>query len=70
MDEITIRQKHGSSYVIDFTVGWSFGEPRPELVTAQKFNRRNRSDGIGFELAERTLIQKVSWESDNLGIRP
>jgi len=31
----------------------------PELVTARKFNRRNRSDGIGFELAERTLIQKV-----------
>jgi hypothetical protein len=31
----------------------------PELVTARKFNRRNRSDGIGFELVERTLIQKA-----------
>src|SRR2546425_684771 len=31
----------------------------PELVTAQEFNRRNRSDGIGFELTERTLIQKA-----------
>lgn len=31
----------------------------PELVTAQKFNRRNRSDGIGFELTERSLIQKA-----------
>src|SRR5437762_11299089 len=31
----------------------------PELVTAQEFNRRNRSDGIGFELVERTLIQKA-----------
>ncbi len=31
----------------------------PELVTARKFNRRNRSDGIGFELTERTLIQKA-----------
>jgi type IV secretory pathway TraG/TraD family ATPase VirD4 len=31
----------------------------PELVTAQEFNRRNRSDGIGFELTERTLIQRA-----------
>ena len=31
----------------------------PELVTAQAFNRRNRSDGIGFDLTERTLIQKA-----------
>ena len=31
----------------------------PELVTARKFNRRNRSDGIGFELTDRTLIQRV-----------
>jgi hypothetical protein len=31
----------------------------PELVTARKFNRRNRSDGIGFELTKRTLIQKA-----------
>ena len=31
----------------------------PELVTARKFNRRNRSDGIGFELTEQTLIQKA-----------
>src|SRR5437667_1850909 len=31
----------------------------PELVTARKSNRRNRSDGIGFELTEQTLIQKA-----------
>ncbi|MGC2891308.1 MAG: type IV secretion system DNA-binding domain-containing protein, partial [Candidatus Acidiferrum sp.] len=31
----------------------------PELVTARKFNRRNRSDGIGFELTERTFIQRA-----------
>src|SRR6202165_585522 len=31
----------------------------PELVTARKFKRRNRSDGIGFELTERTLFQKA-----------
>jgi Type IV secretion-system coupling protein DNA-binding domain len=31
----------------------------PELVTAPKFNRRNRSDGIGFELTDRSLIQKA-----------
>ena len=32
----------------------------PELVSPQVFNRRNRSDGIGFELTERTLIQRFS----------
>ncbi|MGB8473520.1 MAG: type IV secretion system DNA-binding domain-containing protein [Candidatus Acidiferrum sp.] len=31
----------------------------PELVTAGQFNRRNRSDGISFELAERTITQKL-----------
>src|SRR5213080_4630871 len=31
----------------------------PELVTARKFNRRNRSDGIGFDLTKRTLIHKA-----------
>jgi hypothetical protein len=30
-----------------------------ELVTARKFNRRNHSDGIGFELTDRTFMQKV-----------
>ena len=30
----------------------------PELVTPRKFNRRNRSDGIGFELTERTFMQR------------
>lgn len=31
----------------------------PELVTPREFNRENRSDGIGFELTERTLFQKA-----------
>jgi hypothetical protein len=31
----------------------------PELVTARIFNRRNRSDGISFELTERAFIQKL-----------
>jgi hypothetical protein len=31
----------------------------PELVTAGQFNRRNRSDGIGFELTERSVTQKL-----------
>lgn len=31
----------------------------PELVTPRVFNRRNRSDGIGFELTERTFRQRV-----------
>jgi hypothetical protein len=31
----------------------------PELVTPRVFNRRNRSDGIAFELTERTFIQKL-----------
>jgi len=31
----------------------------PELLTARQFNRRNRSDGISFELTERTLTQKL-----------
>ncbi|PYU73278.1 MAG: hypothetical protein DMG52_15960, partial [Acidobacteria bacterium] len=38
----------------------------PELVTARKFNRRNRSDGIGFELTEQTLIQKVFGQAQRL----
>jgi Type IV secretion-system coupling protein DNA-binding domain len=38
----------------------------PELVTARKFNRRNRSDGIGFELTERTLIQRVFGKMQRL----
>ena len=31
----------------------------PELVTPRVFNRRNRSNGIGFELTERTFMQKL-----------
>lgn len=31
----------------------------PELVTPRVFNRRNRSDGIGFELTERTFMQRL-----------
>jgi Type IV secretion-system coupling protein DNA-binding domain len=31
----------------------------PELVTARQFNRRNRSDGISFELTERTFTQQL-----------
>jgi hypothetical protein len=31
----------------------------PELVTARQFNRRNHSDGISFELTERTFTQKL-----------
>jgi type IV secretory pathway TraG/TraD family ATPase VirD4 len=31
----------------------------PELVTPRLFNRRNRSEGIGFELTERTLLQRL-----------
>lgn len=30
-----------------------------ELVTPRVFNRRNHSDGIGFELTERALVQKI-----------
>jgi hypothetical protein len=40
----------------------------PELVTPQKFNRRNRSDGIGFELTERTLKQRLFGEVPSLKI--
>src|SRR5437879_3844596 len=38
----------------------------PELVTARKFNRRNRSDGIGFELRDQTLIRKVCGQAQRL----
>jgi hypothetical protein len=31
----------------------------PELVTPGAFNRRNRSNGIGFELTEKTFLQKL-----------
>jgi hypothetical protein len=31
----------------------------PELVTARQFNRRNHSDGLSFELTERTSTQKL-----------
>jgi hypothetical protein len=31
----------------------------PELVTARQFNRRNYSDGLNFELTERTFMQKL-----------
>jgi type IV secretory pathway TraG/TraD family ATPase VirD4 len=31
----------------------------PELVTSRVFNRRNRSNGIGFEVTERTFIQRL-----------
>ncbi len=31
----------------------------PELVTAGQFNRRKRSDGISFELAEGTITQNI-----------
>ncbi len=30
----------------------------PELVTVREFNRRNRSDGIGFEQTQ-TFLQRV-----------
>jgi len=38
----------------------------PELVTARQFNRRNRSDGITFELTERTLPQKLFGQMPRL----
>ncbi|MGA8221704.1 MAG: type IV secretion system DNA-binding domain-containing protein, partial [Candidatus Acidiferrales bacterium] len=38
----------------------------PELVTARKFNRRNHSDGIGFELKERTLKQRMFGQVPSL----
>jgi hypothetical protein len=31
----------------------------PELVSPGLYNRRNRSNGIGFELTERTFVQKL-----------
>ena len=31
----------------------------PELVTPRVFNRRNRSNGVGFELTEKTFLQKL-----------
>ena len=31
----------------------------PELVTARQFNRRNRSDGISFELTETSFTEKL-----------
>jgi type IV secretory pathway TraG/TraD family ATPase VirD4 len=34
----------------------------PELVTVKEFNRRNRSDGIGFVQQERTLKQRLFGE--------
>jgi type IV secretory pathway TraG/TraD family ATPase VirD4 len=34
----------------------------PELVTVAEFNRRNRSDGIGFVQQERTLKQRLFGE--------
>jgi hypothetical protein len=40
----------------------------PELVTARRFNRRNHSDGIGFELTERTLKQRLFGEVPSLKI--
>lgn len=38
----------------------------PELVTPRVFNRRNHSDGIGFELTERTLTQKLFGQVSGL----
>ena len=38
----------------------------PELVTARKFNRRNHSDGIGFERRNRTLKQRLFGEVPSL----
>src|SRR5204863_719074 len=31
----------------------------PELVTAGVFNRRNRSNGIGFQLTKKTFLQEL-----------
>jgi type IV secretory pathway TraG/TraD family ATPase VirD4 len=38
----------------------------PELVTPRVFNRRNRSNGIGFELTERTFMQKLFGSVPNV----
>ncbi|MGH9453456.1 MAG: type IV secretion system DNA-binding domain-containing protein, partial [Terriglobia bacterium] len=40
----------------------------PELVTPQVFNRRNRSDGVGFELTERTFTQRVFGRVSSLNL--
>ncbi|MGH9711886.1 MAG: type IV secretion system DNA-binding domain-containing protein [Candidatus Acidiferrales bacterium] len=40
----------------------------PELVMPRVFNRRNRSDGIGFELTERTFKQRVFGRVSSLNL--
>jgi hypothetical protein len=39
----------------------------PELVTVREFNRRNRSDGIGF-VQERTLVEKLFGRMPSLNL--
>jgi type IV secretory pathway TraG/TraD family ATPase VirD4 len=38
----------------------------PELVTPRQFNRRNHSDGISFQLTERTVAQKLFGQIPSL----
>jgi type IV secretory pathway TraG/TraD family ATPase VirD4 len=40
----------------------------PELVSVREFNRRNRSDGIGFVQQERTLTQKLLGKVQSLNL--
>jgi hypothetical protein len=40
----------------------------PELVSVREFNRRNRSDGIGFVQQERTLKQKLFGQVESLNL--
>jgi type IV secretory pathway TraG/TraD family ATPase VirD4 len=40
----------------------------PELVTVREFNRRNRSDGIGFVQQERALKQKLLGQVQSLNL--
>jgi len=40
----------------------------PELVSVKEFNRRNRTDGIGFVQQERTLKQKLFGQVESLNL--
>ena len=40
----------------------------PELVSVREFNRRNRTDGIGFVQQERTLKQKLFGQVESLNL--
>lgn len=40
----------------------------PELVTARQFNRRNRSDGISFELTGRSFTEKLFGRAPRLSL--